>query len=210
MNKFQYYVKRPNTNPYNYVHSGYTGYTHPYKKNNFKMRTKSNNNQNNNKYFENRNKKYYYNNNFNGSFNNNFINSNESQNYHSSVFQKKNYWHRYTPHFTEENKIAEEINNDSINEEEKKEEILKIRVNVSDTQCKELVLCKNDDISEKVKEFCKDNGINDKLVEPLINKVNQSLFTLEIINNNMVLNKNNYLILDKIKNFMDNNNNEKK
>ena len=81
--------------------------------------------------------------------------------------------------------------------------MLRIRVNVSDNQCKELVLCKNDDIRETIVEFCKVNNIGDKLVEPLINKVNQSLSTLEIINNSMLLNKNDYLILDKDKNIND-------
>ena len=142
MNKSTYYGKRPNPlYPYNYVPSSFNGYIHPYKKNNFKVRSRPNNNPINNKYFENRNKNYYYNNNFNNSFNNNFINYNENQNfYHSGLFQKNRYSHRHTPHFTEEKKIAEEVNNDSVNEEEKKEELLKIRVNISDTQCKELVI----------------------------------------------------------------------
>ena len=206
MNKSTYYGKRPNAlYPYNYVPSSFNGYIHPYKKNNFKVRSRPNNNPINNKYFENRNKNYYYNNNFNNSFNNNFINYNENQNfYHSGVFQKNRYSHRHTPHFTEEKKIAEEVNNDSVNEEEKKEELLKIRVNISDTQCKELVICKNDDISEKVKEFCKINSISDKLVESLINKINQSLSTLETINN-MILNNNEFLNLVTIKTSRDNN-----
>ena len=205
MNKFTYYGKRPNAAyPYNYFPYTNNGYIHPYKKNNFKIRTRPNNIPINNKYFENRNKSYYYNNNFNNSFNNNFIN-NENQNfYHSSVFQKNRYSNRHIPYFTEEKKIAEELNNDSVNDEEKKEEILQIRVNVSDNQCKELVICKNDDISEKVKDFCNINGINDKLVESLINKVNQSLNTLESVNN-MILDNKDILILDKIKNSRDNN-----
>ena len=206
MKKSTYYGKRPNAPyQYNYFPSSNSGYIHPYKKNNFKMRSRPNNIPINNKYFENRNKNYYYNNNFNNSFNNNFINFNENQNfYHSSVFQKNRHSHRYTPYFTEEKKIAEEINNDSVNEEEKKEELLKIRVNISDTQCKELVICKNDDISEKVKEFCNINGISEKLVDSLINKVNQSLNTLETINN-MILDNKEFLILDKIKTSRENN-----
>ena len=86
------------------------------------------------------------------------------------------------------------------------EELLKIKVNVTDSQCKELILCKNDDINEKVLEFCKNNDINEKLVEPLVNKVNQSLRALELINN-MALKKNEFLILDKAKNIYDNNEN---
>ena len=52
--------------------------------------------------------------------------------------------------------MSEEIKNDSVNEEEKLEEVLKIRVNVSDSQRKELVIFKNDVINEKVFEFCKE------------------------------------------------------
>ena len=200
MSKIPYYGKRQNgPYPYNYSHANYAGYFNPYKKNYFKGRPKTIYTSINN-YFENRNKNYYYNSTYN-SFNNSF--GNESQNNHHSVFQKNRNWNRYNAYFTEEKKIAEEVTNDSINEEEKMEELLKIRLNVGDNQCKELILCKNDDIKQKILEFCKDNNINKKLVEPLINKVNQSLNTLEIINNNMTLNKNDFLVLDKVKNMSD-------
>ena len=200
MNKIPYYAKRLN-NPYSYIntHSSYIGYKKPH----FKGRSKQNIIQNNNNYSENRNKNYFNNYSFN-SFYNSFSNFPENQNSYHSVFQKNRYKHRYNQYFTEEKKMAEEINNDSVNEEEKLEEVLKIRVNVSDSQCKELVLCKNDNVSEKVIEFCNNNNISEKLAEPLINKVNQSLSTLEIINNSMNLNKNDFLILDKVKNISDN------
>ena len=84
--------------------------------------------------------------------------------------------------------------------------MLKIKINVSDNQSKELILCKNDDVNEKVLEFCKDNNISENLVKPLVNKVNQSLNTLELINN-MALNKNDFEILDKAKNISDNDKN---
>lgn len=202
MNKITYYGKRQSgpSYPYNYNHNynGYTGY--PYKKNYFKNRQKINNPPISNNYFEERKKNYYYNNSFN--------NFNDGFNSYHTIFQKKYHFNRYTPYFTEEKKIEEEINNDSVNEEEKKEEILKIKINVRDNQCKELVLCKGDNINEKVVEFCKDNCINEKLVEPLCNKVNQSLSTLEIINNsNLALNKNDFLILNKVKNITGNNEN---
>ena len=201
MNKTSYYGRRP-TGPYpypnNYIHTNYTGYPHSYKKNYF-FKNRSNIQLNNNNYFEERKKNYYYNNNFN--YFNSF--SNFGENHHnSSIFQKNRYRHRYNPYFTEEKKIAEEINNDSVNEEEK-EEVLKIRINVADNQCKELVICKGDNINEKIVEFCKENNINEKLFEPLYNKVNQSLIALEKINN-MLLNKNDNLILDKIRNLTNN------
>jgi len=202
MNKISYYGRRLNAPVYpynyNYNHINYIGYVHPYKKNTFKNRQKLSNPPVN-IYFEERKKNYYYNNSFN--------NFNEGGNGHHSIFQKKNHFHRYTSYFTEEKKIEEEIN-DSVKEEEKKEEILKIKINISDDQCKEFILCKDDDILEKVVEFCKDNCINEKLVQPLYNKVNQSLITLEIINNNnLPLNKNDFLILNKVKNISGNNEN---
>ena len=204
MNKIFYYGKRLNgPYPYNNTHNSYQGYFNPYKKNYFKARPKSGNIQINNNYFENRNKNYYYNYSFN-SFNNSFYENHNS--YQPSIFQKNRNSHRYNPYFTEEKKIAEEISNDSVNEEEKPEEILKIKINVKDNQCKEFILCKNDDINEKVLEFCKDNNISENLVKPLVNKVNQSLNTLEIINN-MALNKNDFIILDKAKNISDNDKN---
>ena len=202
MNKNFYYGNRLNgLNPYNYLHSSYSGYIHPYKKNYFKGRPKPNNIQinSNSNYFENRNKNYYYNNTFN-----NLANFSPNQNFHySSVFQKNRNYKRYIPYFTEEKKIAEEIKNDSVNEEEKNEEVLKIRVSISDTEYKELVLCKNDDISEKVLDFCKNNNISENLLEPLVNKISQSLITLELIKSNMTLDKKEFLILDKVKNISD-------
>ena len=202
MSKIPYYIKRQNgPNSYNNNYGNYTNYLNSYKKPYFKGRQKINNNQISN-YFDNRKNNYYYNNTF-YSFNNSFSNFNENKNFgHPSVFQKNRYWHKYTQNFAEEKKMSEEINNDSVNEEEKLEEVLKIRVNVSDNQCKELVIFKNDDINEKVLEFCKENNINKKLVEPLVNKVIQSLGTLELINN-MNLNKKDFLILDKVKNGND-------
>ena len=196
MNKIPYYSKRLNV-PYSYINT-YSGY----KKNHFKGRPKQNNIQTNNIYSENRIKNYFHSYNTNNYFNNNLYYFDDNPSGYHSVFQKNRGRHRNRPYFIEEKKIAEEINNDSCNDEEKEEEVLKIRVNVSDNQYKELVLCKNDDIREKVIEFCKDNNIDDKLVEPLINKVNQSLNTLGIINS-MILNKNGFLILDKIKNISD-------
>ena len=128
---------------------------------------------------------------------------------HTTPFSRRNIIFIDILHILQKKKkIEEEINNDYANEEEREEEILKIKINISDNQCKELVLCKDDNINEKVVEFCKNNGINEKMVEPLCNKVNQSLSTLEIINNNnLSLNKNDFLILKKVKNISDNNEN---
>ena len=199
MNKNSYYGNRfIGLYPYYYLHSSYTGYIHPYKKNYFKSRPKPNNSQINSNYFEHRNKNYYNNNTIN-----NLSNFSSNQNFHySSVFQKNRNSKRYIPNFTEEKKISHEIKNDSLNEDEKNEEVLKIMVNIGKKQCK-LVLCKNDDISKKILVFCKTNNISENLLEPLINKINQILNILEVIKNNMTLDKNDFLILDKVKNIRD-------
>ena len=84
----------------------------------------------------------------------------------------------------------------------KKNELLKIRINVSEKQYKELVICKNDDVNKKVIEFCNDNFINEKLIEPLVNKVNQGLNTLKLVNNNFLLNENDFIILNKLRNVL--------
>ena len=201
MNKNFHYGNRLNSlYPYNYLHTNYSGYMHPFKKSYFKVRPKPNNIQINSNYFENRNKSHYYNNTFN-----NLANFSPSQNFHySSVFQKNRNYKKYIPFFTEEKKMAEEIQNEPVNEEEKNEEVLKIRLNVGDNQCKELVLSKNDDINETILDFCKNNNIHENLIEPLVNKINQSLNTLEVIKSNMTLDKNEFLILDKVKNIRDN------
>ena len=198
MKKNFYYGNRLNgLNPYNYLNSSYSGYIHPYKKNYFKGRPKPNNIKINSNYFDIRNKNYYFNN-----ISYNLTNFSPNRNFHhSSAFQKNSNYKRYIPYFTEEKKIAEEIKSDSVNEEEKNEEVLKIRVNISENQCKELILFKNDDINEKVLDFCKNNTISENFIEPLVNKINQSLKTLEVIKTNMTLDKNEFLILDKVRNI---------
>ena len=210
MKQISYYKKPSNGQyPYNYIHNNSYAYP-PYgpyfhKKNYYKNKTKSNISMNNNynnyleEYEYKRSSYYNNNNNFNYFNNNNLFNIKNRYNYYS---------HRYnTNYFIEEKKISEEINNDSANEEDKKEEILKIRINVSEGDSKELVIFKEDDVRERVEEFCKENNIREKLIEPLYNKVNKSLNALEIINN-MSLNKNDFFILNKIKDIRDNSNDE--
>ena len=204
MNKILNYGKRKNGQNFYNNYGNYAGYPNSYKKNYFKGRPKQNNIQMNN-YFENRKNSYYYNNTF-YPFNNSFSNFNENKNFNYSFVHRNRYWlnNKYNQKFVEEKKTSEETNNDSGYEEEKLEEILKLKVNISDSEYKELVLYKNDDINERVYEFCNDNNISKKLVEPLIYKVTQSLKALEIISN-MSLNKSDFLILDKVKNNFDSN-----
>ena len=137
-----------------------------------------------NNYFEVRKKNYFY---------------HESPNSYS--FPQKSYHpQRYNSYYTEENLVEEMDTNDTINEEEKNDELLRIRINLNENDYKELIICKNDVIHKKVEEFCNGNNINKKLIDPLCNKINQSLNTIRIINNNLKLNDNDLLVINKLRN----------
>ena len=196
MSKISYHSKRSTGPPYpNYTYSNYIGYSHSYKKNYnyFKPRQKYNNVPPGNNYFEDRNKNYIYHNNFN------------DNNFYSNFSQKKYLSNRYTPYFTEEKKIEEEIISEP-EKEEPKEEMIRLNLNVGENECKELVLYKDDDIKTKVIEFCNENDINKRLIEPLYKKINRSLDTLKKLNNNFEVNRDELLILNKLKNSLGNNN----
>ena len=196
MSKISYHSKRSTGPSYpNYTYSNYIGYSHSYKKNYnyFKPRQKYNNVPPGNNYFEDRNKNYIYHNNFN------------DNNFYSNFSQKKYLSNRYTPYFTEEKKIEEEIISEP-EKEEPKEEMIRLNLNVGENECKELVLYKDDDIKTKVIEFCNENNINKRLIEPLYKKINRSLDTLKKLNNNFEFNRDELLILDKLKNSVGNNN----
>ena len=195
MSKISYHSKRSGGPSYpNYSYSNYIGYNHSYKKNYnyFKPRQKYTNVPVNN-YFEDRNKNYIYHNNFN------------DNNFHTNFFQKKYLSNRYTPYFTEENKVEEELISEP-EKEEPKEEIIRLNLNVGENESKELVLYKDDDIKTKVIEFCNENNINKRLIDPLYKKINRSLDTLKKLNNNFAVNRDELLILNKLKNSLGNNN----
>ena len=196
MSKISYHSKRSG-GPYfpNYSYSSYVGYGYNYKKNYnyFKPRPKYIIPPGNN-FFEERNKNNIYYNNF------------PDKNFHHTFFPKKFFSNnRYTPYFTEENKVEEEVTSEP-EKEEPKEEILRLKLNVGENESKELVLYKDEDIKDKLVEFCNENGINKRMIEPLYKKINHSLSTLENFNNNFSLNKDELLVLNKIKTFVGNNN----
>ena len=194
MSKISYYSKRSTGPSYpNYSYSNYIGYGHSYKKNYnyFKPRQKYNIPSSNN-YFDDRNKNYIYHNNF------------SDNNFHNNFFQKKHFSNRYTPYFTEEKKVEEEIITEP-EKEEPKEEIMRLNLTVGEDESKELVLYKNDDIRTRVVEFCNENNINKRLIEPLYKKINRSLDTLKNFDNNFSLNKDDLLVLNKLKNIVGNN-----
>ena len=194
MSKISYYSKRSTGPLYpNYSYSNYIGYGHSYKKNYnyFKPRQKYNIPSSNN-YFDDRNKNYIYHNNF------------SDNSFHNNFFQKKHFSNRYTPYFTEEKKVEEELITEP-EKEEPKEEIMRLNLNVGEDESKELVLYKNDDIRTRVVEFCNENNINKRLIEPLYKKINRSLDTLKNFDNNFSLNKDDLLVLNKLKNIVGNN-----
>ena len=194
MSKISYYSKRSTGPSYpNYSYSNYIGYGHSYKKNYnyFKPRQKYNIPSSNN-YFDDRNKNYIYHNNF------------SDNSFHNNFFQKKHFSNRYTPYFTEEKKVEEELITEP-EKEEPKEEIMRLNLNVGEDESKELVLYKNDDIRTRVVEFCNENNINKRLIEPLYKKINRSLDTLKNFDNNFSLNKDDLLVLNKLKNIVGNN-----
>ena len=194
MSKISYYSKRSTGPSYpNYSYSNYIGYGHSYKKNYnyFKPRQKYNIPSSNN-YFDDRNKNYIYHNNF------------SDNNFHNNFFQKKHFSNRYTPYFTEEKKVEEELITEP-EKEEPKEEIMRLNLNLGEDESKELVLYKNDDIRTRVVEFCNENNINKRLIEPLYKKINRSLDTLKNFDNNFSLNKDDLLVLNKLKNIVGNN-----
>ena len=194
MSKISYYSKRSTGPSYpNYSYSNYIGYGHSYKKNYnyFKPRQKYNIPSSNN-YFDDRNKNYIYHNNF------------SDNSFHNNFFQKKHFSNRYTPYFTEEKKVEEELITEP-DKEETKEEIMRLNLTVGEDESKELVLYKNDDIRTRVVEFCNENNINKRLIEPLYKKINRSLDTLKNFDNNFSLNKDDLLVLNKLKNIVGNN-----
>ena len=197
MSKISYYSKRSTGPSYpNYSYSNYMGYGHPYKKNYnyFKSRQKySNNIPPVNSYFEDRNKNYIYHNNFN------------ENNFHTNFFQKKNFSNRYTAHFTEEKKVEDEIITQP-EKEEPKEEIIRINLNLGESENKTFVLYKDDDVEMRVIEFCNENRVNKRLIEPLYKKINRSLDILKKFNDNFSFNKEELLELNKLKNIVGNNN----
>jgi hypothetical protein len=188
MSKISYYSKRsPGISYPNYTHSNYLGYGHFYKKNfnYFKHRVKYSIQPSNN-YFEERINNYSYYNNFPENY------------FYHSPFPKKNYNHKYNPYNTEEKKLEEESNNESASQDPK-EEIIKMVINLGRSGNKELIIHKNDDIREKVLELCKENKINQRLIEPLYKKINRSLGILRNINDYICSKKNDKLFQNEIK-----------
>ena len=199
MNKPQHYKYinnvNNNYNNYNYYNNYYNGYGYR------KQYSKNNNmtNNNNNNYPEDRKKNNYYNNYNNNTYNNDLYNNN----YLYTQPTKKKKGNRYNNNNFYENN-NEEVLSKSVNEIKQKSEILRVKINLRDNTYKELVVYKDDDLFLLVSQFCDENFINEKLKQPLINKIRQSLNELNIITNSVKLKREGVVMLEKAKKLVKN------
>ena len=200
MNKTPYH-KRPNLNNH-YKKQGHY--------NNYK------NNISNLGYYEN-NKKYYYNN-FDS-----YDNYEQYENYpynDNYNFKKNNYYGNQT--YNNMNNSYEPIDEDELSSyvstqpnktsryyyenKEKKEEILKIKINIKGN-IKELIIYKDDeDINTIINKFCQENKINSQLKKPLLDKIKNSIETSNNFLNKLVLDKEDIEIINKLGKIYDTNN----
>ncbi len=200
MNKTPYH-KRPNLN----THYKKQGHYNNYK-----------NNISNLGYYEN-NKKYYYNN-FDS-----YDNYEQYENYpynDNYNFKKNNYYGNQT--YNNMNNSYEPIDDDELfsyvstqpnktsryyyENKEKKEEILKIKINIKGN-IKELIIYKDDeDINTIINKFCQENKINSQLKKPLIDKIKNSIETSNNFLNKLVLDKEDIEIINKLGKIYNTNN----
>jgi len=165
------------------------------------------NNQNN--YNEER-KKNYYNNKSNDLYNNEYDEYNEYNNgYNNNSYiypvqnKKKKVHNKYNNNFYDNN---EEVVNKTVNEKKNKKEVMRVKINIKEDKYKELIIYKDDDIIEVVKQFCNDNFIDEKLVNPLCNKIKKSLNEIDLVTNKVNLSRDSVLMLEKAKNLIKKNN----
>ena len=200
MNKSQHYKYinnvNNNYNNYNYYNNYYNGYG--YRKQ-YSKNTNSANNNNNNYNNEDRKKNNYYNNYNNNTYSNDLYNNN----YLYTQPTKKKKGNRYNNNNFYENN-SEEVLSKSVNEIKQKVELLRVKINLRDNTYKELVVYKDDDIFLLVSQFCSDNFINENLIQPLINKIKQSLNELNIITNSVKLKREGVVLLEKAKKLVKN------
>ncbi len=208
MSKIQHQRRINNVNNYiNYNNNSYNtynnnnNYNNNYNNNsyNYNNYNSNNNNYNNNNYNN-------YNNNNNNYFNNGYNykkqfskNNNNKNNFFNSQTAKKKRSHRYNNNNNFYENSTEEIMSKSVNEIKQRVELMRVKINIKDNKYKELIIYKDDDIYETVSQFCTDNYINEKLIEPLCNKINQSLDEINIVTNYTQLNRDGVLMLEKAK-----------
>ena len=147
------------------------------------------------------------------SMNNNshFINSNnifnkefnDNKEYYYTHSNKKKKFHKNNNNNYEEIKNEENFNefNDDKN---RNNELLKVKINVNGNQMEELVIYKDEDIYNLIVIFCKKNNIGEKFIMPLYNKIIQSLKKLNYLQNNMELNRNDIMVLNSARKYVEN------
>ncbi len=202
MNKTPYH-KRPNLNN----HYKKQGHYNNHKNNTFNLG-----------YYEN-NKKYYYNNfdsydNYeqyeNYTYNDNYNFKKNNNYYGNKTYNNIN--NSYEPIDDEEivsyiNTQPTKISKYNYEPKEKKEEILKIKINIKG-EIKELIIYKDDkDINNVINKFCDENKINSKLKKPLLDKINYSIEISNNFFNKLVLEKEDIEIINKLGKIYNSNNN---
>ena len=100
----------------------------------------------------------------------------------------------------------EEVMNKTVNEKKNKKEVMKVKINIKEDKFKELIIYKDDDVIEVVKQFCNDNFIDEKLVNTLCNKIKKSLSEIDLVTNQVNLSRDSVLMLEKAKNLLKKNN----
>ncbi len=112
---------------------------------------------------------------------------------HIIIIIKKKNLHRYNNNYIEKNFSK------STNESNHKKELIRVKINIKEST-KELIIYKDDDIYNMVLAFCNDNNIDEKLIIPLYNKINRSLNKLKEVKNIMILNREDMVLLNSLKN----------
>ena len=180
MNKTQYHKRINNVNSYN----NYNNYNNYY--NGYGYKKQYSKNSNNNKI---NNSMNYYNN--NNELYNDYLYTQQNK-------KKKSYRYNNNNNFYENNN--DEIMSKSVNEiKQNEDELMKVKINIKENNFKELVVHKNDNIYLLVKQFCEENYMDESLVKPLTNKIQQGLNKLNIVKNNIELTRNGVVMLEKAK-----------
>ena len=91
----------------------------------------------------------------------------------------------------------------TVNEIKHKKELIKLKINIKENKYKELIIYKDEDIFNSVSQFCNENFISEKLVQPLCNKIKKSLEEINLINN-IKLDKDSISMLEKVKEVVKN------
>ena len=137
--------------------------------------------------------------NSNNIFNNEF---NDNKEYYYTYSNKKKKFHKNNNNY--EGIKNEENFNEFNDDKNRNNELLKVKINVNGNQMEELVIYKDEDIYNLIVIFCKKNNIGEKFIMPLYNKIIQSLKKLNYLKNNMELNRNDIMILNSARKYVEN------